>query len=171
MTVRTNSRVAGVAYFLYLVAGIGSMALANRPGATAMLNLITAFCALALGVTLYALTRHVDPDVALFGMACRLIEAVPGEGMIFFVVGNLAFCWLLLRGRLIPAALAWLGVIASALLLVILPLQRAGLLGGIMQWSSSVTWLMWLPMLVFELAFAVWLIVKGVAAPAARQAA
>ena len=29
-----------------------------------------------------------------------------------------AFCWLLLRGRMIPSPLAWLGVIASVLLML-----------------------------------------------------
>jgi len=33
------------------------------------------------------------------------------------------------------------------------------------------TWLLWRPMLVFELTLAVWFIVKGVAAPAPRQLA
>ena len=36
--------------------------------------------------------------------------------------------------------------------------------------SSPVTWAVWLPLLVFELTFAVWLITKGVAMPAARRA-
>ena len=62
-------------------------------------------------------------------------------------------------------ALAWLGVIASVLLVVILPLQLAGLFGGSMTWASSVTWLVWLPMLLFEVAFALWLLIKGVAMP------
>jgi hypothetical protein len=44
--------------------------------------------------------------------------------------------------------------------------QRAGLLGGSMAWSSSLTWLVWLPMLVFEVALALWLMLKGVAVPA-----
>ena len=90
---------------------------------------------------------------------------------IFFAVGSTIFCWLLLRGRLIPAALAVLGVTASALLVALLLVQRAGLFSGGANWSSSLTWIVWLPLLVFELAFAFWLIVKGVAAPAQRQAA
>ncbi|MEO8356940.1 MAG: DUF4386 family protein, partial [Chloroflexota bacterium] len=84
------------------------------------------------------------------------------EAAIFFAVGSTLFCWLLLRGRLIPVALAWLGMIASVLLGVILPLQLGGLFGGSMSWASSVTWLVWLPMLVFEVALAFWLMIKGV---------
>ncbi len=83
----------------------------------------------------------------------------------FFAVGSTFFAWLLLRGRMIPVALAWLGVIASVLLVVILPLQLAGLFGSSANWFSAVTWLMWLPMLVYEVALALWLIIKGVAMP------
>jgi hypothetical protein len=68
---------------------------------------------------------------------------------------------------MIPAALAWLGVLASVLLVVILPLQFAGLFGG-SDWFSAATWLIWLPMLVYEVALSLWLLIKGVAAPATR---
>jgi hypothetical protein len=107
----------------------------------------------------------------MLGLICRVVEGAPGHagGAIFFAVGSTLFCWLLLRGRMIPVALAWLGVLASVLLVVILPLQRAGLLGGPMTWSASVTWLVWLPMLVFEVALALRLLINGVATPAARQ--
>ena len=63
---------------------------------------------------------------------------------------------------MIPAPLAWLGVIASVLLVVILPLQLAGLLGGPMSWSAAVSWLVWLPMLVYELVLSLFLLIKGV---------
>ena len=131
-----------------------------------MLSLVTSFSALVLGVTLYAITRVQDPDIAMLGLTCRVIEAAPGHGEIYFAVGSTAFCWLLLRGRMIPVALAWLGVIASVLLVMLLPLQVAGFFGGPRAWSSPVTWAVWLPMLVFELTFAVWLITKGVPMPA-----
>ena len=84
-------------------------------------------------------------------------------------MGSLLFCWLLLRGRMIPVAMAWLGVLASVLLVTILPLQRAGLFAGAANWFSRVTWLMWLPMLVFEVTFALWLLVKGAAMPVRSQ--
>jgi len=53
---------------------------------------------------------------------------------------------------------------------VLLVLQSAGVFGAGANWSSSLTWIVWLPMLAFELTFAVWLFVKGVA-PARRQPA
>jgi hypothetical protein len=70
---------------------------------------------------------------------------------------------------MIPVALAWLGVLASVVLAVILLLERAGLFSGAENWSSSVTWLIWLPLLVFELTLAVWLLIKGVAAPIGKN--
>lgn len=83
----------------------------------------------------------------------------------FFALGSTLFSWLLLRGRMIPVALAWLGVLASILTAVCFPLQLAGLLEG------PVTRFMWYPILLFELALAPWLIVKGVTVPAPRRPA
>jgi hypothetical protein len=77
----------------------------------------------------------------------------------FFAVGSTFFSWLLLRGRMIPVPLAWLGVFASVLLVVGLPLRIGALLPGFLEWP------MWMPMLVFELGLALWFIVRGVAAP------
>ena len=172
MTRTTNARIAGVTFLIYIAAGIASLVLSGRAHATDILSLITSFAALVLGVTLYAITREQDPDLAMLGLTCRVVEGIPDHaGAIFFAVGSTLFSWLLLRGRMIPVALAWLGVVASVLLVVILPLQRAGLFGGAVNWFSSVTWLLWFPMLVFEVTLAVWLIVKGVAAPVQRQSA
>jgi hypothetical protein len=79
-------------------------------------------------------------------------------GATFFAVGSTMFSWLFLRGRMIPAPLAWLGVVASVLLVVGLPLQLGGVLGG------PIAMAMWLPMLLFEVPLGVWLIVRGVQA-------
>lgn len=178
MTTRTTetsdliyARVAGFTFLFYIAAGMTSLALAGRTNVTDVLGLLTSFSALVLGVTLYMITREQGPALALLAMICRIVEAIPGESAIFFAVGSTLFSWLLLRGRMIPAPLAWLGVIASALLVLILPLQLAGLFGGPMTWSASVTWLVWLPMLVFEVVLALWLLIKGVAVPAARSVA
>jgi hypothetical protein len=105
------------------------------------------------------------PDTATAN-ALGAFLLMPGAGTVlgatFFAVGSTFFSYLLLRGRMIPLLLAWLGVLASALLVVTLPLQLTGLLQG------PATWYMWMPMLVFEVVLALWLIIKGVAAPAAR---
>jgi hypothetical protein len=171
MTHTTNARVAGVTVLVYLAGGIASMLLAGNAPATAVLSLVGSFSALVLGVTLCAITREQDPDLALLGLGCRVIEAVPGHGEIYFAVGSSVFCWLLLTGRMIPVALAWFGLTASVFLVMLLPMQMAGYFGGPRAWSSPVTWAVWLPMLVFELTLAVWLITKGVAMPARSQPA
>ncbi len=176
MTIRTDehmarmtyARVAGFTFLFYIAAGITSLALAGRTNVTDVLSLFTSLSALVLGVTLYMITREQGPALAMLALTCRVLEAVGASGeesAIFFAVGSTLFSWLLLRGRMIPVALAWLGVIASVLLVVILPLQLAGLFGGPMAWSASITWLVWLPMLVFEVTLALWLLIKGVSMP------
>jgi Domain of unknown function (DUF4386) len=159
MTVATNARLAGIAYLAYIAFGIGGMAI-GTPAAGAVSGVMTSFCALLLGVTLYAITREQDRDLAMIAMLCRVLEAAPGQGEIFFAVGNAIFCWLLLKGRMIPAALAMIGLVSSAALSLLVLLQTGGLFGGRMVWSSPVTWFVWLPVLIFELTFAFYLLSK-----------
>jgi hypothetical protein len=161
MTSRTNARLAGIAFLLYIATGIGSMAAPAqiRP----VLGTVMSFCALALGTTLHALTRHVDRDLALIGMLCRVLEAASGNGEIFFAVGSTIFCWLLLKGRLIPAWLSLLGLVSSGgLVAQLLVLQAAG---ASSDWSSPLTWAIWFPLLVFELAFAAVLLADRLVPP------
>jgi hypothetical protein len=226
MTPATNARIAGVTYLLYIGVAFPAMVLFGKATAgqgisaklagiaehatdvriSILLGVLSCFCALVLAVTLYAITRDVDSDLARLAMMCRVGEGVIGAltifadlgllwlatavtganapdpaagpvlGMfllkldgwgtsvaaIFFTFGSTLFSYLLLRGRLVPAPLAWLGVLVSAFDLVILPGQLAGLLHG------PPPALMWIPFLVFEVSLALWLIIKGVAAPATR---
>jgi hypothetical protein len=74
----------------------------------------------------------------------------------FFALGSTAFSWLLLRGRLIPVPLAWLGVVASLILVVGLPLRLVDAIGG------TITQVMWLPMALFEIPLGFWLLIRGV---------
>jgi hypothetical protein len=60
---------------------------------------------------------------------------------------------------MIPASLAWLGLVASVILVIGLPLQLAGWLQG------TITSIIWLPMLAFEVPLAIWLLTRGVVAP------
>jgi len=227
MTRKTNARLAGFMFLFYIATGITGLALSNQTASgegtaaklasiaqhatlmrlTALLTMCGFVSAMVLGVTLYALTRDEDRDLAIMGLCCRVTEgalAAAGAGRtlqllavaamatgstavgpdaaaaqangalmlsqggwtgnigaLCFVMGSTLFSYLFLRARSIPLPLAWLGVIASVLLLVALPL---GLVGFI-----NVTFLMWLPMLVFEVAFALWLIIKGVAMPASGR--
>ena len=228
MTRRTNARLAGFMFLFYIATGITGLALSNQvasgtqgPDSTAAklaamaqhattvrLTVLLTMCgfvsAVVLGVTLYALTREEDRDLAMMALCCRVTEgvnAVAGAGRtlqllaiaamaagstavaapdaaaaqayggvmlnqggwtgnisaICFVMASTLYSYLFLRARTIPVMLAWLGLLASVLLLVALPL---GLVGVI-----NVSFFMWMPMLVFEVAFALWLIIKGVKPP------
>jgi hypothetical protein len=219
MTRSTSARIAGFTFLLYIAAGITSMVLFRRAtggdgiaerlatiaahgpslGVLVLLGLAQCFSALVLAVTLYAITREQDNDLAVLGLVCRagegLIAAISipatlalfwlagGSGAdaldtatthalaayllrddaaltaTFFAVGSAAFSWLFLRGRMIPVLLAQLGVAASIVLVIGLPLQLAGWLG------QPVTSFMWLPMLLFEVPLGLWLLTRGVAAP------
>jgi hypothetical protein len=220
MTRRSNASIAGVTFLAYITLGITNMVLFGRAtggegvGArlasiaqhqsdariAILLDLLCCFCALVLAVTLYAITREQDSDLAMLGLTCRVGEGLiaaagiprtlaliwlatatgagapdaagasalgayllhggPALSATFFAVGSTLFAYLLLRGRMIPVLLAWVGVLASVLLVVCLPLQLAGLLGG------PILTFMWLPMLAFEVPLALWLLIRGVAVPA-----
>ena len=73
----------------------------------------------------------------------------------FFAAGSTIFTYLLLRGRMIPVPLAWLGVIASVILIIGLPLRLIDVIDG------TAAQLMWVPMAAFEIPLGVWLIVKA----------
>jgi hypothetical protein len=215
MTRTTNARIAGFTYLFYIGVAFPDMLLMNRATAgsgtaaklasiaqhatdiriSVVLTLLSGLSALVLAVTLYAVTRDEDADLAMLGLVCRVAEGVTGVvgipatlGLLwlatatgpnapdtaaaqslaafllrsdplvsatFFAVGSTAFCWLLLRGRMIPAPLAWLGVSGSALLVVALPLELGGVLRG------AVTQLIWLPMAAFEIPVGFWWLIKG----------
>ena len=101
------------------------------------------------------------PDIPTAN-ALRAFLLMPGpmapRGAIFFAVGTLIFSYLLLRGRMVPVSIAWLGVFASGLLVVLLPLQLAGFSTG-----PLTGYYQWLPALVFQVVLALWLLIKGVA--------
>ena len=220
MTRTQNARIAGATFLVYIAAGIASMVVFGRAtsgagiaaklagiaqhptevGIVVVLGFIQVFSALVLAVTLYAITREEDADLAMLGLACRVGEGViagasmprmpalawlataSGAGApdtaaaqalgayllhgdvavtaTFFAAGSTFFSYLLLRGRMIPVALGRLGLVASILLVIGLPLQAAGFLSG------PITMIMWLPMLAFEVPLGLWLIIKGVAKPA-----
>jgi hypothetical protein len=222
MTRRSNARIAGVAFLLYIVTGLTAMVLSRNATAgegtpeklasiarhagefrvSLVLVFVGCFCALALAVTLCSITREVDPDLAMMILVCRAAEGVVGAqslqratgrlwlatasgaaapdpaaaaalgavllklpaGMAvpatFFAVGSAIFSYLLVRGRLVPAWLAWTGVVASLILIVCLPFELAGIL------PAAIGQAMWIPMLLFEVTLGFWLIAKGVAARA-----
>ncbi len=225
MTRRANARVAGFTFLIYIAVAFPAMVLSTRATAgadaaaklasvtehltqmriTVLLTLASAMCAVVLAVTLFAITREEDEDLARLAMFCRLGEGIVGSfavstlGLIWlatsgdattpdaaakaaltsfflkrdvwsyqtaatlFAIGSMIFAYLLLRGRMIPIALAWLGVIGSLIVVIELPLEMAGYVRG------PITQLVWIPIALFELTVAPWLIIKG-AAPARRPA-
>ena len=106
------------------------------------------------------------PDIPTTN-ALRAFLLMPGAsvplGAFFFAVGSLIFSYLLLRGRMVPVSIAWMGVFASGLLAVALPLQLAGVPTGPLNGYYQ-----WLPALVAQTVLALWLLIKGVALPATR---
>jgi hypothetical protein len=110
MTRRTNARIAGVAFLIYIAVTIASIVLFSRATSgegvaaqltgisqhatgvrlTIVLGLLGNFCALVLGVTLYAITREQDRDLAMLAMACRLAEGIAGLD----VSNTLGLLWL-----------------------------------------------------------------------------
>ena len=97
MTATTNARLAGFTFLLYIATGLTSMILmgqatggSEEPAAmlaglaqhpttvrlTVVLALLMGFEAIVLGVTLYALTREQDRDLAMLGLCCRATEGV-----------------------------------------------------------------------------------------------
>ena len=98
------------------------------------------------------------PDAATVNaLGAFLMMPVPSIpiGTVFFAAGSTLFSYLLLRGRMVPGPLAWFGVLASVLLVAVLPLQLAGFVKG--------AWYLWIPMAVFQVVLALWLLIRGVA--------
>jgi hypothetical protein len=98
MTSRTSARLAGFTFLFYIAIAITEMILSSTITSgqntaaqlaniaqhlplmrlATVLVMLTILCALVLAVTLYALTRDTDPDLALLAMTCRITEGVTG---------------------------------------------------------------------------------------------
>ena len=225
MTLRANARLAGLTFLVYFITGMAGLALfgqvaagtdttaklmsiaqhASLARATVLVLWLEFLCAVVLGVTLHALTRDQDRNLALLGMACRLTEGAilavaagnrlhlvaaatastaagpdgvaaralgaslmsggGGTAEFCFTAGSLIFASLFLRARSIPVWLAWLGVLASILWLVVLPLEMLEFLHG------PVIYALGIPLVVFEVVLALWLLIKGVATGSNRPVA
>jgi hypothetical protein len=113
-------------------------------------------------------TASASDAAAAQALGALLLKAGGWSGLIAatcFAAGSTIYCYLFLRARSIPVPLAWLGVLASILLLTVLPLQVAGFIQG------SVTNLVWIPMLAFEVPLALWLLIRGLSVHAGPPAA
>ncbi len=152
----TRDQVPDLA-LLALTCRVGEGVLNAAIGVPAMAGLLW------LGMAAQPGERDAASAQALGTFLFKVLSWNPIIAATFFAAGSTLFSWLLLRGRMVPVPLAWLGVLASALLVVVLPLQLAGFIAG------PVTLLTWLPMLAFEVTFALWLLFKGVGTPGRRQ--
>ncbi|HEY6110288.1 MAG TPA: DUF4386 family protein, partial [Gemmatimonadales bacterium] len=92
MTRRTNARIAGFTFLFYIAVAFPSMVLFNRATSGAgtaaklaglaqhaadvhlavVLSLAGCCSALVLAVTLHAITREQDPDLAMLGLVFRV---------------------------------------------------------------------------------------------------
>ena len=97
MTHTTNARIAGFTFLFYIVAGIAGMVLFSQATGggevtaklasiaqhilqlrlSIVLGLLQAVCAIVLAVTLYAITRNQDSDLAMLALVFRV-----GEGLL-----------------------------------------------------------------------------------------
>jgi hypothetical protein len=111
MTRNTNARIAGFTFLAYIAAGIASIVVSGRAtrgdsmaakletvahssnaiGVDVLLGFVMTFCAIVLGVTLWALTRDQDAELAMLGLVCRASEGILGAAS---VPKNLALVWL-----------------------------------------------------------------------------
>ena len=110
MTRRMNAGIAGFTFLFYIALAFPAMTMfaratdaptisgklaliaehASDVRMSAVLFLISSFCALVLAITLYRITCDEDADVARFGMICRVAEGVGGSGL----VPSLGLLWL-----------------------------------------------------------------------------
>jgi len=120
----------------------------NSAGAVSVLRLVS--------IAKQAMTAAGPDAAAATALAAPILDpqTVSLSG-IMFAAGSTIYCYLFLRARTIPVPLAWLGVLASLLLIVGLPLETVALIKG------QAGWFLWMPMLVFEVTFGLWLLIKG----------
>jgi hypothetical protein len=124
-------------------------------------NAVPAIAILALLSVAMGPATAAAPDVAAAKAIGALLLKVQGwsvtVGATVFAVGSTLYSYLFLQARSVPTWLARLGIFSSVLLVVTVPLAGLGLIKGAMAGFFT-----WLPMLVFELTLALWLLIKGV---------
>ncbi len=155
----TPQLAGGVALETFTALAVLAIALLVRPVlaertpglATAYLGLRAAECAAILGVGSWFLVTSTP-----WTQYELLVYAATGSA-------GLVLSWALLRGRLVPRALALLGVVGYAVLLL------GGLLDavGVLALGSTAGSVFYLPGGVFEVALPIWLLVKGFSPPGA----
>lgn len=199
ISLRTTARRVGVlmlsAFFLY---GIGSSIATTAEAAGPLLTigavmmLLNSAAVIAIGILVVPVLRPTAPRTAVAYLATRIFEGVfLGLGVISLLalsgttaaagnflayniamlglgVGSLFFCAALFRSRLVPRFLAAWGFVGYAAFALGCVLELLGFAGAGL--ASTI------PGGLFEVFFAIWLLVKGFtpsvnSAPATRDAA
>ncbi len=134
-----------------------------------------------IGLLMYPVLKEVDPRLAVWYPALRITEClvsaacgvyllvesqvVPNQMLWIYVptgIGGIVLTYLLLVSRLVPRAIALLGLVGYVLLTLGVPLD----LLGILDMSQGAGLLLVVPGGLFELVFLpIWLITKGFSAP------
>src|SRR3954451_22369237 len=195
-SVPRTARIVGVLFLAgYLAYGVGSLIAqgvvdsADRSGSTALfatgatLMLLNSAFVIAIGVLMFPILRVHNKDIAAGYLGTRIFEgvvlaigvvslivltgsdAIHVNGVFYNVaeaglgIGSLFFCALLFRTGLVPRVLAVWGFVGYACfaggnLLELFGVKGAGVVGAI-------------PGGLFELTFAIWLIVRGFSPPTA----
>src|SRR2546423_1133409 len=111
MTRNANARLAGFTYLFYIAVAFPDMVLMGRAKAgvdgaaklaslaqhandvriSVILTLLSGLSAIVLAVTLHALTRDEDRDIAMLGLICRVAEGITG---VVNVPTTLTLLWL-----------------------------------------------------------------------------
>ena len=159
-------RVSGILFLSAFVAYSVGTAIGNVP-----LILLNSSIVIAIGGLLYPILAQHDPGVAVIYLAARIAEGLllgiggivggTTENTLYQVamatlgIGSIFLCLLLLRSLLVPAFLALWGLVGYAIFALGAILELAGV-SGIGIWFS-------IPGGLFEVAFGLWLIVRGFA--------
>ena len=146
-----------------------------------LLMMCAGLAVVGIGLLMYPVLKDVNPRLALWYPALRITECtvsavcgifllsrlqvVPNHLLWVYLptgVGGIILTYLLLVSRLVPRAIALLGLVGYALLTVGVPLDLLGLL----DMSNGPGLLLVVPGGLFELVFVpIWLIPKGFGAP------
>jgi hypothetical protein len=188
---RTTATLVGVLFVVQMVtAMVGSSLIeafvagdTDRGSMTVgvLLMLGAGLAVVGIGLLMYPVLKEVDPRLAvwypvlritecLVSAACGLFllvesQVVPNHMLWVYVptgLGGIILTYLLLVSRLVPRAIALLGLVGYAMLTIGVPLDLLGLL----DMSAGAGLLLVVPGGLFELVvLPIWLITKGFSAP------
>jgi hypothetical protein len=106
--------------------------------------------------------KAVDPNVSSFQTTGRLLLAVHDWTFILgpnFMLGiNTMMCsYLLYKSKLVPRLISFMGLTGATLIFIAALLEMFGIILQISTWGTVLA----IPVAVYEMTLAVWLIVKG----------